>query len=232
MASYFLAPSLVTLRAEINKRWPKRSKKSDGWIGDASHSARPSDHNPAWGASGRSKGIVRAIDVTSSGIDANDVIRDLMQDPRTYYIIHKGRIRSRTYGFANRRYTGSNPHNSHIHISVLHTEAAGFRQGAWLNAVAKSPLGRNVSASKMRAAFKAAKAGKVTKLPNAPAVQRMLKKKGHYRGKIDGRIGPETFRAFRAFERQQDFKFADGIPSSRGLVVLFKGAVLPTRIVK
>jgi len=232
MASYFLAPSLVTLRAEINKRWPKRSKASDGWIGDTSHSARASDHNPAWGASGRSRGIVRAIDVTSSGIDANDVIRDLMQDPRTYYIIHKGRIRSRTYGFANRVYTGSNAHNSHIHISVMHTEAAGFRQGVWLSKVAKSPLGRSVSASKMRAAFKAAKAGRVTKLPNAGAVQRMLKKKGCNPGKIDGRIGPATFRAFRQFERQQDFKFADGIPSSRGLVVLFKGAVLPTRIVK
>ena len=235
MASYFLAPSLVKLRAEIDKRWPKRSKKSDGWIGDASHSARKSDHNPAWSASGKSRGIVRAIDVTSSGIDANDVIRELMQDPRTYYIIHKGRIRSRTYDFANRRYTGSNPHNSHIHVSVLSTERAGFGTQAWgiVKAAVAKPLTRKISAAKVRAAFRtASKGGVSSKVTHAKAIQTMLKKKGCDPGKADGRIGPATFRAFRQFERRQDFKYADGIPSSRGLVVLFKGAKVPTRIVK
>src|SRR5690606_29069239 len=57
--SYYLAPSLVKLRDLINQNWPNRDKSSDGWIGDPSHQARKSDHNPDYSAGG----VVRAIDV-------------------------------------------------------------------------------------------------------------------------------------------------------------------------
>lgn len=234
MASYFLAPSLDKLRDEINKRWPKRSKASDGWIGDASHQARPSDHNPDWNAPGKQRGIVRAIDVTSKDIDASDVIRELMQDPRTWYIIHKGRIRSRTYGFANRIYTGSNRHDHHIHVSVLHTERAGFSQAAWgiVAGGVKSVVQRKISISKVRAAFRAAKRGRGAKLTYGRHVQANLKKRGYNPGRIDGVIGPATLRAYEHFERREGFKYANGLPTTRELLVLFKGEKRPTKIVK
>ena len=49
----------VTLRDQVNKRFPKRKKDSDGWIGDAQHAARgdQSDHNPD------ANGWVHAIDI-------------------------------------------------------------------------------------------------------------------------------------------------------------------------
>ncbi|TIL32421.1 hypothetical protein [Mesorhizobium sp.] len=37
---------LDTLHSQVNRLAPKRSKLSDGWLGDAKHSMRKSDHNP------------------------------------------------------------------------------------------------------------------------------------------------------------------------------------------
>ena len=46
----------VRLRDQIDRRWPNRHKRSDGWIGDAAHAARKSDHNPI-------DGVVFALDI-------------------------------------------------------------------------------------------------------------------------------------------------------------------------
>ena len=57
-----IAKTLDVLRNEINALAPKRSKGSDGWIGDAAHQSRASDHNP-WVREG-GVGIVTALDIT------------------------------------------------------------------------------------------------------------------------------------------------------------------------
>lgn len=122
--SFFLAPALVTLRDEVNARFPNRDKASDGWIGDASHQARPSDHNPCWSCSGRSHGIVRALDIDISpdgrpNVDLRKrLLKVLIGDPRVWYVISNGIIYSRTHGWAARKYTGSNPHFAHVHVSL------------------------------------------------------------------------------------------------------------------
>ena len=48
---WYASPSLVTLRKEVDARWPGRSRISDGVIGDDRHAARMNSHNPV-GASG------------------------------------------------------------------------------------------------------------------------------------------------------------------------------------
>lgn len=122
--SFFLAPALVKLRDEVNERFPNRDKASDGWIGDTSHRARPSDHNPCRTCTGRSNGIVRAldIDISPDGKPNVDLRKRLLKicvgDPRVWYVISNGKIYSRTHGWTAREYLGSNPHFAHVHISL------------------------------------------------------------------------------------------------------------------
>jgi hypothetical protein len=109
------------LRDQIDTWYPDRRSTSDGWIGDARHSASKSDHNP----DERSKFVVRAIDIDSRldsseqlSIYLADQIRVCAKtDKRISYVIHNGFIASRIMGFKWRRYRGINPHKKHIHIS-------------------------------------------------------------------------------------------------------------------
>lgn len=155
--AYHLAPSLVTLRKEINAVWPNRSKASDGWIGDTSHSARKSDHNPDYS----SGGVVRAIDVTNAGIDVDTLIQCAINDWRTAYVISRGLIYTRDNGFRPVRYTGSNPHNQHVHISTRHGAAYDNSTASWeLARRAGQGTGSNVAKPSIPTPRKRRKIGK------------------------------------------------------------------------
>src|SRR5688572_30610733 len=111
--AYFRAPALDALMAEVKALWPHRDKTSDGWIGDTSHAARPSDHNPA-----PPTGIVRAQDIdedlvaglTATG-EAMPLVNAIIRDIRTRYVIYEGRIWTRENGW--QPYTGPNAHRHH-----------------------------------------------------------------------------------------------------------------------
>lgn len=119
-----LAKSLVNLRAEIDARWPSRDRRTDGWIGDADHQTRVSDHNPD------SRGIVHAIDVDHDGIDPNAVISACARmDRPTAYVIYNRWIYSRSRDFEPRAYSGTNPHTNHLHISINH--GASWEADTW-----------------------------------------------------------------------------------------------------
>lgn len=136
-----LAPSLSTLRDEVDARWPHRDKASDGWLGDQSHATRYSDHNPA---DPDPPGWVHALDIDAtnsdgmgSGVVGDEVLKALLSLVKSgkshpvNYIIYKGRIYSRSYGFSSRSYTGSNQHYSHIHISINRSSWARQWPGSW-----------------------------------------------------------------------------------------------------
>ena len=116
-----LSKAAEQLRSEINAKYPKRDKRSDGWIGDTAHNARKSDHNPD------KQGWVRAIDIDSDLVKGSSKESWLLAeqiktialkgDKRISYVIHQHRIASPLKKWAWRVYKGSNPHVSHIHIS-------------------------------------------------------------------------------------------------------------------
>jgi hypothetical protein len=122
------------LRLQVDDSYISRDKTSDGWLGDYRHASRPSDHNPD------EQGIVRAIDIDRdlSGKAKPDLMPDLADqirlcaksDGRIAYIIFNGRIASSRLGFRWRKYSGSNSHAHHCHISFT---KKGDADGSFFN---------------------------------------------------------------------------------------------------
>ena len=115
----------VTLRNQVNKRWPKRDKRSDGWIGDKAHAGRQSDHNPD------SRGLVHALDIDAD-LDpkdpgaaqrlANQIVAyaasGIPGANRIKYVVFNDQIASGTYPTSMWKWRGSGyGHMHHIHVS-------------------------------------------------------------------------------------------------------------------
>ena len=111
MSAWRLAGSLVQLRDEVWAIWPGTTVWT---IGDQEHRSRYSDHNE------NADGVVTAIDVVGKE-QAQAVFRHILaaRDGRTKYAIHDRQIVNSTVSpWVVRDYDGSNPHTSHVHISV------------------------------------------------------------------------------------------------------------------
>lgn len=213
---WYASPSLVTLRKEVDARWPARSRISDGVIGDARHAARTGSHNPV-GASGGPKvgtrGAVHAIDITSSGIDVNAFLSAVVGDPRVWYVIHDRRIWSRTTGWAPRAHSGE-PHTTHIHVNLREDSQSAavaaendtrswFRKGGTSPAFLSSPGKSSLTAAQTRTLQRALiKRG--YSIPAGPtgtygaqttaAVASFQRDQGWVGSQADGLAGPETLR--------------------------------------
>lgn len=137
MANWYVAPSLQRLLGQVNDTWPGRDRTSDGAVGDVSHQARKSDHNPDWSAGG----VVRARDFDKDGMDGMRLVNSAIRDRRVEYVIHNGLIWQRKYGFVPRKYTGVNGHYGHVHISIRHGKQFENDTSAWVLTGAVSAVG-------------------------------------------------------------------------------------------
>jgi hypothetical protein len=114
------------LLGEINARAPHRNRAADGSIGDTSHAARRSEHNPC-----RCCDVVCARDFTHDPPQFDSYAfaewlrgRVLAGEQRVLYVISNARIFS-GHGQAHpagvwRSYRGPNKHRHHVHVSVRH----------------------------------------------------------------------------------------------------------------
>ena len=106
-------PAAVAVLRQATALKPLRKKASDGLLPSAAHQKQSpsSDHNTGL-----------AVDLTHDpkhGIDCADIFEQLKDDKRVDYLIFNGKIWSKARAKeGNRKYTGSNQHTKHLHISI------------------------------------------------------------------------------------------------------------------
>jgi hypothetical protein len=106
-------PAAIAVLRQATAISPSRKKASDGLLPSKAHinQSPNSDHNTGF-----------AVDLTHDpkhGIDCFDIFEKLKEDERVKYLIFQGKIWSKERAKqGNRVYSGSNPHNKHLHISI------------------------------------------------------------------------------------------------------------------
>jgi len=192
-----LANSLAKLRTEIDDFSPHRDTESDGWIGDAAHASRNSDHNP-WIADGKDR-VVSAIDVDhdpAHGVDGAQIVKwfQRKRDPRVKYFIFNHYIYAGDGGpepWMPRAYHGANGHTHHIHISVKSDKKHYDDASEWDFDI--PVMGKQIMAPKADPVWPTLREG-----ANDSAVKELQERLNIH---VDGVFGPETDSAVRMFQK-------------------------------
>jgi hypothetical protein len=130
-------PAAKSVLRQATALRPMRKKASDGLLPSKAHLAQSpnSDHNTGF-----------AVDLTHDvigGINCQEIYEHLKSDKRVKYLIFKGQIWSAEKG--DKKYTGSNPHNKHIHISIKDT--CGNDTSPWFPWLGKATVANKVKAA-------------------------------------------------------------------------------------
>ena len=130
-------PAAISVLRQATALRPKRKRASDGLLPSAAHRAASpnSDHDTGF-----------AADITHDperGIDCFEAFEKLRTDKRVKYLIFTGRIWSAKNG--EYKYTGSNPHNKHLHISIKDTH--GKDTSPWFPWLGKAKVVNKVKAA-------------------------------------------------------------------------------------
>lgn len=204
------AKSLVALRNQINAAFPNRDKASDGTIGDARHQASVSDHNP------NKAGVVCAIDIDkdlSPTVKIDGVVQAITKarDPRIHYIIWRGQIMSSVKSpWVWRKYTGTNGHFEHLHISVKQDPKFYDDSSPWdLGLATAVPAAADQAPANEPQAQTLLREG--MKGSDVKHLQNRLISLGFLKtGQADADFGPKTKAAVIAFQKSRGLT-ADGV---------------------
>jgi hypothetical protein len=120
---WFLNRFLTSWRDAINRRFPKRTRASEGTIGNAEHSARSSEHNPD--RDGSVDAFDMDVNLHGAPNDEGDAAElreiealkaDFQKQPGAQLWIHRGWIANKAVQrWKRRKYTGANKHGKHVH---------------------------------------------------------------------------------------------------------------------
>ena len=119
-------PAAIAVLRQATALAPSRMKASDGLLPSQAHIKQSpnSDHNTGL-----------AVDLTHDpkhGIDCVEIFEKVKEDKRVEYLIFQGKIWSKARAKeGNRKYTGSNPHNKHLHISIKEDQSNDTSPWFW-----------------------------------------------------------------------------------------------------
>ena len=119
-------PAAIAVLRQATALFPKRKKLSDGLLPSLAHQKQNpnSDHNTGL-----------AVDLThdpENGVNCEELFEKFKKDIRVDYLIFQGKIWSKVRRKeGNRKYSGSNPHNKHLHISIDSTHADDTSPWFW-----------------------------------------------------------------------------------------------------
>ena len=167
---------------------------------------------------------MHAIDITSSGIDVDAFLSAVVGDPRVWYVIHAGRIWSRTTGWAARAHSRRSRSTTHIHVNLREDSQAAavaaendtrswFRKGGASPAFLASPANPTLfKPPQTRRLQQVTHRPGGTRSPPAPrartaptrtaAVASFQRDQGWAGSQADGVAGPETLRRFGRHRRR------------------------------
>lgn len=214
MATWRVANSLNMLLRQINAAYPNRDKSSDGSIGDAAHASRSSDHNP-WVKDSGGQPVVTARDFSNDApyMDSHLLALKLIEskDKRIKYVIDHGKIAAGEAGpqpWTWRKYTGSNQHDHHVHVSVREQQKYFDDETPWLlGDMGKGPppglaIPKPNRYPTLRLGDVSADVNRLQYLLNANLPTAKLNQ--------DGDFGPATLKAVKTFQSQSGL-VADGV---------------------
>lgn len=223
---WFLNRFLTSWRNAIGKKFPKRTKASDGTIGDARHQAESfSEHNPdkdgsvdAWDMDVNLLGSSNPTGSAAELAAIEQLKKAFQRLPESQLWIHNRQIANRDIGnWARRPYRGVNPHDHHVHwqsrssmekvavssnvLDFIDNVVTAINQPARLVAhatstVPKWPVAQNVSYDSGDAR---------SYYLTVEKAQRRLHERGWHIA-IDGHYGPATARVVTAFQKDKKLK--------------------------
>lgn len=188
-----LATSLSIFRAEINRRWPNRDTRSDGWIGDEAHQSTVSDHNP------NERDRVDAYDVDKDGVDMDVIIAAAKRHPSVRYIIWQRKLYHRLRGYKAEDYNGPSAHDEHAHFSIEQAVWAENDTRSWGIATGPSIQGDTLIGLT-----------KGDEGPEVEGLQRALESIGIDVGEIDRKYGNKVAAGVLAMRKRQGSNATDG----------------------
>jgi len=198
-------PALCCLQAlrEATARWPNRDRSSDGIMGDTAHQQRHSDHNDG-----------NAFDLThdpTHGVDCGVLSRLVINDNRVTYVISNRQIYNRARVAEGwRPYTGLNPHNRHMHVSIRAPSRDDLSPWPWSASAANRPFtSKQPILGGHAPSFPGTPLRQGSQGTHVRTIQQRLKDLG-YAITIDGIFGPGTREVIVAFQRKKNL-LADGM---------------------